>query len=71
MFEQVVKLLSHVEHMDGTTYEAILNFNGEREALEFDYIGGLDDEGLFHGSGILKIPQTKLLCLKGNCKYSR
>jgi len=57
--------------MDGSTYEAVYNFNGEKEALEFDYSGSFDDEGLFHGPGVLKISKTKLLCLRGNCKYSR
>lgn len=64
-----IKLISNIDNIEGNAFEAVINLNGAKEALEFQYVGSIDPEGHFHGPAKLVVATTKKMCLRGKCNY--
>ncbi|QQP56312.1 Histonelysine Nmethyltransferase SETD7like [Caligus rogercresseyi] len=60
-----IQLISRLDHVEGNIYEAMFTFT-RKTFSEFIYTGDLDEEGRFHGFGILDL-STKNQCIRGKC----
>ena len=65
-YETSPKLLENIHQIDHTVYEAVLNLFDKVE-VTFEYFGGKDTNGKFHGYSLLRFFPSQH-CFRGHCQ---